>query len=115
MNEITLNYCCSINIRILLYISQLDHLERLVIDYPNFYCQVSPKEVIISKDEWKSNCSYSLKLISINSSNVTLDIVDYLIKSYPNLKDLCLDENILQTVGKNMISNSIDSNDIDQK
>lgn len=114
IEQITLKYCCSMNIRILLFLSKLNNIERLVIDYPNFYCQISPKEVIISKNEWKSNCSYSIKSILINSTNVTLDIVDYLIKSYPNLTDLCLDENILQTVGKNMISNSINENDIDQ-
>lgn len=108
LNSIKLIYCCNINIRILLDLLKLDRLMKIEIDYPNFYCQLSAKEVLISKDEWKSSCSFTLQSLAINSENMTLDVLDYILKSCPELRDIYLNHQILETVAKNIMFNQED-------
>jgi hypothetical protein len=103
LESVTIKFCCRINIRILLELLKLDRLTKVVVDFPNFYCQVSASEVLVTKEEWKSANSYSLQTLFLNSENLTLDVLDYLLKSCPGLKDIYLHENILKMASKNIM------------
>lgn len=111
LESITIKFCCRINIRIFLELLKLDYLKKIIIDFPNFYCQVSAKDVLITKQEWQGVHSFSLQSLFINSENVTLDVLDYLLKSCPELKDIYLNDNILKMVSKNILFNQDDNSD----
>lgn len=105
LRTLNIKYCCSINIRILLDLLKSNNLQHIAIDYPNFYCQVSEKEVLISRNEWRIINNSSLKTLFINSENMTVDVIDYIIKACTELKDIYLDDNILKLVAKNIVFN----------
>lgn len=110
LTSVTIKYCLRVNVRIFLSLLKLDRLNKVEIDFPNFFCQLSPKDAIVSKDEWKTVCSYNLKSLFINSTNITLDVLDYIIKACPLLNTVYLDENILNMVSKNIVFDHEDIN-----
>ena len=111
LQSLTLKYCLGLNVRAFLEILKSPNLSKLVIDFPNFYCQVSAKEVMVSREEWRSVHSFSLKSLFMNSENLTLDVLDYLLKSCSELRDLYLNENILRMVAKNACFDQTDINE----
>ena len=106
IESITVKFCCGVNIRIFLELLKLDKLNKVVIDFPNFYCQVSPKDVLVTKQEWQGVHS-----LYINSENMTMDVLDYIIKACPELKDIYLGDSILKMVSKNIVFNQDESGD----
>jgi len=108
LESVTLKFCCSVNIRIFLSLLNMSRLMRITIDYPNFYCQVSAKEVMISREEWRSLHSFTLQSLFLNSENLTLDVLDYILKACPSLRDVYLNDRILKMVSKNVMSDDND-------
>lgn len=94
IETININCCTRINLRILIPILKLKHLDSLTINDPNFWCQYSIHELFISHDEWKGIYCPSLHKITINSHNLTLDVIDYLITSCPNIQQFTTDEKV---------------------
>ena len=108
LESVTIRFCCGINVRIFLELLKLDRLQKVVIDFPNFYCQVSANDALVSKKEWSSAHSFSLHSLFLNSENLTLDVLDYLLKSCSDLRDIYLNDNILKMVAKNIMFNEHD-------
>ena len=98
-------HCCTrINLRVLIPIFKLRNLEILWIDDEQFWCQKSVYEVFISSQEWKSLEAPSLRQLIINSTNLTLDVIDYLMTACENLQQMSVDESILKDIASNINS-----------
>lgn len=100
---INLHACCRINIRVLIPILKLKNLQKLAIDDEHFWCQKSIHELFILPHEWKNIYCESLEKIAINSTNLTLDVLDYILVSCPNISQIIVDDNILNMVSRNII------------
>ena len=103
LEAIILDHCCGLNIRCVLPLLNLTKLRLIKVNYPNFSCQPSEKEVYVTKTEWSNHCSYSLEQLEIDSTSMTLDVLDYLIKSCPNVKTLSVSDETLRDVAKNAV------------
>jgi hypothetical protein len=98
------HYCCCLNIRILLPLLKLPYIKNICINYDNMWCQKGPYELFILPNEWELIDCLSLERIAINSKNMTLDIIDYIVKACPNIKEIFIDEEILTSVESNIIN-----------
>lgn len=99
-----LHSCCRVNIRMLIPILKLKHLNKLAIDDVQFWCQKSIHELFILPDEWKDIYCGSLQKIAINSKNLTLDVVDYILHSCPSIQQFLVDDDILNMISRNVIT-----------
>lgn len=97
-----IHYCSRINLRVIIPLLKLRHLNKLAIEDPQFWCQKSIHEVFILPDEWKNIFCPSLKRVAINSYNLTLDVIDYLITACPNIDQITVDENVIKSLSKNV-------------
>ena len=98
------HYCCCLNIRLLLPLLKLPYIKNICINYDNMWCQKGPYELFILPDEWELIDCLSLEKIAINAKNMTLDIIDYIVKACPNIKEIFIDEEILTSVESNIIN-----------
>jgi len=98
------HYCCCLNIRILLPLLKLPYIKNICINYDNMWCQKGPYELFILPNEWEIIDCLSIDRIAINSKNMTLDIVDYIVKACPNIKEIFVDEEILTSIESNIIN-----------
>ena len=99
-----LHACCRVNLRIVLPLLKLNNIQKIAIDDPQFWCQKSIHELFILPNEWRNVYNPSLQKLAINSKNLTLDIVDYLLTACPNLQQVLVDEDILTMIGRNIIA-----------
>ena len=99
-----IHYCCRVNIRILIPLLKLKHLQKLLIDDSYFWCQKSIHELFILPHEWKAIDCPSLQKVAINSKNLTLDVVDYIFSSCRGLQQILVDEDILKMVTRSIIT-----------
>ena len=97
-------YCCCLNIRILLPLLKLPYIKNICINYDNMWCQKGPYELFILPNEWELIDCLSLERLAINAKNMTLDIIDYIVKACPNIKEIFVDEEILTSVETNIIN-----------
>lgn len=104
LKVINLHFCGRINLRVLLPILKLTHIEKICIDDENFWCQKGAYELFIKPDEWENIDCLSLKTIAINSLNLTLDVIDYIIKACPNLTTFIMDTEVFNSAIKNVIN-----------
>lgn len=98
LNYINFYNCCRLNIRILKPLLHMTYIEKIVIEDENFWCQKGPSELFISHDEWEGLDCVSLKSLVINSTNMTVDVVDYILKSCTKLESLVVDESVFANV-----------------
>ncbi len=103
LEKITIKYCCGLNLRIFIDLLKLDYLKTIAIDFPNFDCQPSPRQVLIAREEWRSLCSFTLEGLFINSENMSLDVLDYLLKSCSKLHEISLNGEVLKHVSQNIL------------
>lgn len=99
-----IHFCTRINLRILIPLMKLRHLEKIAIDDPQFWCQRGIHELFILPDEWKGIYCPSLQKIAINSYNLTMDVIDYLLTSCPNITQFIVDEKVMKLVSENIES-----------
>lgn len=104
LQVLNIHYCARINVRILIPIFKLRELEKLAIEDQEFWCQKSIHELFITPKEWKSMDSPSIQKIAINSHNLTLDIIDYLLTACPNVTQFTVDEEVMKSVNTNIES-----------
>jgi hypothetical protein len=104
LENIAIRICCRLNLKALIPIFKLSHLKKLVFDDEYFNCQKTQQELFISNDEWKGIHCPTIEKICMNSQNLTLDVIDYMLISCPNVKHLVVNENILTMISKNIVS-----------
>jgi hypothetical protein len=104
LQVINIHFCVRINIRILLPLLKLRELEKIAIEDTQFWCQKGVHELFITPSEWKNIFCPSLHKVAINSHNLTLDVIDYLLLACPNVQLLTVDEEVLKSINKNVES-----------
>jgi hypothetical protein len=104
LEAVNIHFCTRINLRILIPILKLRNLSRLAIEDPQFWCQKGVHELFIVPQEWKGIDCPTLEKLAINSSNLTLDVIDYLIDACSNLQQIIVDEKVLDDVSKNIVN-----------
>jgi len=97
-----IHYCTRINLRVLIPLLKLRHLEKLAIEDAQFWCQKGVHELFVLPTEWKSIYCPSLQKVAINSTNLTLDVIDYLLTACPNIQHLIVDDDVLKSVSENI-------------
>lgn len=104
LSVFNIHFCSRINLRVLIPILKLQQLEKLAIDDSQFWCQRSVHELFILPQEWKNIDCQTLQKVAINSLNLTLDVIDYLLVACPNITQFTVDENILKHINKDIVS-----------
>lgn len=111
LEVLNIHSCTRINVRVLIPIFKLSKLSKLCIDDLQFWCQKGVFELFIFPDEWKQMKCPSLQQIAINSQNLTMDVIDYILLSCPNIKQFIVDDATLKLLLKNVV-NGYDTDDI---
>ena len=99
------HYCSALTGRALISLSLLPSIDKIVIDNERCSLQETTYETVISDKEWdliKATCSStaSLTTLFINSANLTLDFIDFCLKSFPGLTNFIMHEMVLQKLEK---------------
>lgn len=102
MEVLNIHFCTRINLRILIPILGLKNLQKLAIEDPQFWIQKGVHELFILDEEWKTISCPSIQKIAINSTNLTLDVVDYLLKSCINITQFIVDDDVLKRISDNI-------------
>lgn len=102
LEVINIHFCSRINIRVLIPIFKLHKLCKIAINDPQFWCQKGRNELFILPEEWKNMDCPSLEKIAINSENLTLDVIDYILNSCGNVSQFITDENIMKLISNNV-------------
>ena len=108
---INIHNCFCLNIRILLELFKLKYIEKICIDDKNFWCQRNTYELFVLPEEWENLMCNSLREISINSSNLTIDVIDYICNACPELKRMIVTNDVLTKIVDN-ITNGNDVMDV---
>jgi hypothetical protein len=103
LDVFNLHSCCRVNLRILIPLLKLSKLTKLAIDDPSFWCQKSIHEVFILPNEWRNLSCASLDKLALNSKNLTLDVLDYILQVCPNLQHVLVDDGNLQMITRNIV------------
>ena len=102
LESLELHSCFGLTGRCLIPISKLNLLNRLMLDNPRMSCQENTYTTVIGPKEWAKLSNSSLELIMINSDNVTLDFVSYLLASFKGITRLVLGLIVLNKIKPNM-------------
>jgi hypothetical protein len=102
LEVVNIHFCSRINLKICVPLFKLRNLNKLAIEDPQFWCQKSIHELFILPHEWKNIYCPSLQKVAINSCNLTMDVIDYLLTSCPNINQMTVDENVLKLLSKNI-------------
>ena len=105
LRELSIHLCPQINIRVLLEVCKTDYfnLEVLNLNNPTLVCQPNDYAGLITDDEWKLFRNYSVTQLFINSTNTSLDVIDYIKTSFLRLQTLILDDGIYTNLKKNLV------------
>lgn len=103
--------CNRLTGRIMIPISTMPMLDKLIID--NQKCQLHEElqETVISNKEWEELENNSLTLLFINSLNLTLDFINFVVMSFKAITTFYMDEAVLAKLEKNSSSGGKDKED----
>lgn len=108
LNTVEVHYCYQLTGRILIPLSKLNLLEKLVINNEQCDLQKLAYETVITDKEWKDIDNHSLSLVIINSHNLTLDFIDFFLKSFHGVHNFIMNELVLKKLQDNSADGSKD-------
>jgi hypothetical protein len=111
LNTLEFHYCYQLTARILMPLSKLNLLEKLVINNEKCNMQELAYETVIKDDEWPTISNEGLSLVLINSHNLTLDFIDFFLKSFTGVNNFIMNELVLAKLEKNSSNGSKDHED----
>jgi len=105
LKRISFHYCGKVNLTALLGLLSAEKckLEAIVFDNSNMLCQGNGYSGVISEEQWLALKNRTLKSLYLNSTNVSLDIIDYLRKSCPNLNQVMLCHKVYEHLKENIL------------
>lgn len=106
LEKVSVHYCPRVDVRGLLPVLRSSRISSCVFDNQGMVCQPNPYSGLIKDEEWKKIRNYSLETVLINSTNLSLDVVDYLNKSCVVLKNLIICDQVYQEIRKNLFGES---------
>ena len=97
------HHCQNITGRALLPLNKLTKLDKLVINNQECKLQNFTYETIITDEEWKSlkGTNTSVTSLLIDSANLTLDFIDFALKTYTSLNSFIMHDKVLEKLEKN--------------
>jgi hypothetical protein len=108
LETVEIHNCYQVTGRALITLSKLVMLSKILIDNEQLSCQENPFSTVIKREEWQQieNNSSPLELLLLNSSNLTLDYIDFVLGSFKHLKKFVMNTIILEKLYKNSYSGS---------
>jgi len=87
--EFNMHYCPRVNIRLILPLLKLSGIKTICLNQFSLACQHNAYSGLIGAHEWKDlGVCNSLKRLLINSSNLTMDVLNFLLPKVPFLERL---------------------------
>jgi hypothetical protein len=107
LTSIEFHHCLNVTGRCLLTLAKCLKIEQIVIDGE---CKMNHNnfETVIKDEEWKELNSLTLTSLYINSSNLTLDFINFCLKSFPALTNYRMHDEVLAKLAKNARSGHSD-------
>ena len=102
LSKFYVHFCPQVTIRCLKALLKRDQLNMISLNCPSMICQPNAYSSLISEEEWNVMGNRSVEKILINSTNMSLDLIDYIRNCCKNLKYLVLDEKIFNDVRQNL-------------
>jgi hypothetical protein len=100
--------CMPLTGRCLIELVKLPQLTNLVLDNEMCKLQETTFETVITDDEWKQIKSDTITTLFINSGNLTLDFIDFSLKSFKQISNFIMHELVLKKLEKNSRSGHTD-------
>lgn len=95
------HYCFQLTGRVLIPISKLPILDKLIISNTQCSLQEQTFETVISDKEWSKLENTSVTLALIDSHNLTLDFIDFFLRSFKSVEHFIMNEIMLGKLEKN--------------
>ena len=102
------HYCSTLTGRCIINLSRLPCIDKIVINNEMCTLQETTYETVIKDEEWKQVKSDTLTTLFINSGNLTLDFIDFCLKSFKGLSNFIMHDLVLQKLEKNSRSGHSD-------
>lgn len=96
LESLNVHNCYQVNNRILVPTLQMKKLIRLCLDNRVMICQTNVYQGVVTNKEWEVLNNHSIEYLSINSDNLTNDVIDYIIKACHGLKKFLVNTLILK-------------------
>jgi hypothetical protein len=100
--------CMSLTGRILLPLSTMPMLNKLVINNTGCLWQEKSYETVISDQEWETLNNANLQILLIDSYNLTLDVIAFILRGFKALQNFIMCPQILEKLEKNSGSGYLD-------
>ena len=97
---VDINQCLNITGRCLLNLTKCSGIEEIVISGDTCKMQENNFETVITDEEWKTVSSLSLTSLEIDSTNLSMDFINYCLKSFHGLTRFIVNPTILQKLEK---------------
>lgn len=104
LKELYIHFCPQITIRTLMGLRNNTTLEVLCLDDPRMVCQPNNYSTLLKEEEWDNLRVYGIKKLFLNSTNCSLDVIDYIRKSFPALQSLIIDHEKYEYLKKNLVN-----------
>jgi len=105
LREFSLHYCPRVNIRVLLNLLRLEGIDKIVLNQIDLVCQTNAYSGLVGPDEWAEVAYSPVTKLLINSTNLSLDVVDYLMPICHNLERLVVHPVIAKNLKENIKEN----------
>lgn len=97
---IEFHQCTQLTGRCLIELAKLPQLTNIVLDNETCKLQETTFETVIKDDEWKQIKSDTITTLFINSGNLTLDFIDFSLKSFKQISNFIMHELVLKKLEK---------------
>lgn len=103
LKSVNIHNCFKITNKTLLHLLFMKKVEKICLDNKLMICQNNPYQGVISSDDWETINNTTLKYLSINSDNLTNDVIHFVLKSCHNLKKLLTNTLVLNKLRTKII------------
>jgi hypothetical protein len=87
----------------MIHFGKMTNLEKLILDNPIMSCQENTYSTVIREEEWVAIDNSKMEIVLINSDNLTLDYIDYMVKQFTGLKLFIMGHLVLTKLEENII------------
>ena len=95
LNTVEFHHCPALTGRALLTLASISTLKRLIFNEANMAIQLHGSATVISEEEWRTLRNVSLEILLLDSDNLTLDFIHYVLQSFPRLQHFLMGAHIL--------------------
>ena len=105
LREFSMHFCPLTTIRIMLSLLKLKRIEKICLNQVDLACQQNTHSGLVGELEWQAlDPCVSLQKLLINSTNMSLDALDYMLPKCPEVERVVLDAKVYESLAKNLVS-----------